>query len=740
MQLAESTKKLQEYILAHKDVSSISVDQIHKIYLELIDCLVDHNHLYYTENKPIISDKEYDNLFDYLKKIENNHPEIISWNSPTQWLVGQVSEWFQTAQHTTRLLSLENTYNAQDLRDWDERVRKNLEKSESKTEELTYTLEPKFDGLSVELIYKKWIFHQAITRWDWLVGDDITSNVKTIKNIPNKLKQPIDLAVRWEIMMPKSVRKELNKEREEDWEIPFANTRNAAAWSIKLLDSWEVARRWLVCFVYDILQYDTQEYDEKTKTTKIFMYDKKISWEKNTHEKNNILLENWLPVFQREKKGETIDEIIQICEDPKTKEYFETQDCDFDWLVIKVESIRQRDIIWSTDHHPRRAVAYKFPAQLASTQIISVDFQVWRTWIITPVANLAPVELSWVTIKRVSLHNFDFIKSKDLHIWDYVRIQRSWEVIPYIVSVITDRRTGEEKIIHPPKKCPSCEGEISHADIYYYCTNPHCPDKIKQEIEHFASKQGLDIQGIGQSSIDLLVDQKIIKTVADIYSLGDTTIKMQLLKFPWFGDKKVSEIISQIEESKHKPLRRLLNGLWIPHVGKKMAQDLATKLAEHGTTNWMIQTLTSMEFLDAVYGIGEKTTQSIIEFFAKEHNQNMIQRLINYWVNFDPKKYTDTSSNAGEKWTFSITGTFDLPREEIVQLFEKQGYKFHEQPIKTTDFMLIGEKAWSKKAKAQESWITIHEGRENIKNQFPFLKNIQSEKKSSPKINQSSLF
>ena len=718
MSLNEQTKAIQSFIGKHPKVSEIPAKELSDFYpttsdkgdvgvlsnslrlfyIQLIDCLVDHNHQYYIEDKPLISDKEYDDLFSYLKKIEEAHPEIITSNSPTQGLIGQISEWFQQAKHTTKLISLENTYNAKDLEEWEERIQKFLNQKKTKA---TYSVEPKFDGLSVELIYEKWIFKQAITRWDGRVGEDITVNVKTIKNIPQKLKQAIDISVRWEILMPKSVRKEINKEREEDGDIPFANTRNAAAGSIKLLDSWEVARRWLVCYVYDILTWGGT---------------KKIN-------------EIGLPVFPRKKEADSIDEVIKLCLDEHVKKELDAQDIEFDGLVIKVQDRQQRESIWATDHHPRRAVAYKFPAQLAATQITSVDFQVGRTGIITPVANFTPVQLSWATLKRVSLHNFDFIKDKDIHLHDWIRLQRSGEVIPYIVSAITDRRIGEEKIIHPPETCPSCHESVMQKDMHYYCTNPHCPEKTKQQIQHFVSKNCMDIMWIGESIVDLLVENKIIENVADIYKLSDPTIQIQLRKFPWFWDKKAAEIAKGIEESKHKALRRLLNGLWISHVGKKMAQDLAEQL----TNKDFFPQVTNEEFLRSIYGIGEKTVESITGFFQNKHNLKLLEQLEQVGVNFDPKKYTDLIKASEAKWNFSITGFFDLPREKITELFQQQGYLFHESPIKTTDFMLIGDKAGSKKTKAQELWITIYEWREIITKQFPFLKTITTET-NKPKI------
>ena len=722
MTLSKKTQDIQQFIQNYPQVQELNEKEASDFYMQLIDCLVDHNHQYYVENAPIIADKEYDELFDYLKKIEEHFPQFITSNSPTQGLIGQVSEGFYKKEHEWPLLSLENTYNSEDLKNWDARINKILEKEkkeDSLPKIIEYRVEPKFDWLSIELIYVDWRLMSAITRWDWKVGEEIIQNVRNIEKLNNlNIKDGSILHVRWEIVMSKSVWKELNKEREDEWETPFANTRNAAAWSIKLLDSNEAKRRKLDCFVYDILHYVTKEQLENNRTQltsrKYFSSD----------ETDKIFKKYWLPVFPRKKDCHFISEVIDICNNVETKKYLEKQDIEFDWLVIKVKDTDQRESIWSTDHHPRWAVAYKFPAQLAATQILSVDFQVGRTWIITPVANLQSVQLSGAKLQRVSLHNFDFIQEKDIHLHDWIRLQRSGEVIPYIVSVITERRNGQEIIIQAPTVCPSCQQKITQKDIHYYCENPHCPEKIKQEIQHFVSKNCMDIQWIGESIVDLLVDNNIIENIADIYKLSDITLQLKLVKFPGIGDKKVAEIAKGIEESKHKALRRLLNGLWIPHVGKKMAQDIASQM---NNDKWIINNLTDTEWLWSIYGIGEKSIDTISTFFTNPKNLQLLKQLENHGVNMDPTKYNDFTKIDDSKGNFSITWSFPLSRKTITDLFQQQGYIFQESPIKTTDFILIGDKASSKKAKAEDIWITLYEWREHITQQFPFLKNIAHE-------------
>lgn len=721
MTLSETTKKIQDLIQKDSTLSSLTEKEIVELYQSLIDCLIDHNHLYYVENKPIISDYEYDQLFDFLKKIENYHPYLISSDSPTQWLIWQIQDWFNQAEHKVPLLSLENTYNAKEIEERNNRINKIIEKSENRNypKSIFFIVEPKFDGISVEIIYKDWKLNQAITRWDGKVGEDITINTKTIKNLPKTINYKNEIHIRWEIMMPKSILKKINQEKEKKWESPFANTRNATAGSIKLLDSNEVKKRELVCYLYDILyiQGDSE----------------------------NTTLENlWLPVFPRKKKINEIWKIISICEDIKTKEELTKQDIDFDGLVIKVQNENTRKKLWSTAHHPRRAIAYKFPAQQISTQIDSIDFQVGRTGIITPVANLTPVELSGVKISRVSLHNFDFIKDKNIHYKDFVRIQRSWEVIPYIVNVIKERRSNKE-IIKAPNSCPSCKQKLTNIDIHYYCTNASCPAQIKEKIIWFVSKNCMDIEGIGESIVDILVNQKIISNISDLYKLLDFETQRIVQKYPGFANKKITEIQSQLRKSKQQPLWRILTALWIPGIGKKTAQDIENTIInaekdKKTSKKWLDKVLfylSDENFLLSIYGIWTKIISAIINFVEK--NSELLRKLEQLWVNFSIEDWKKTEEKTNGI-TFSITWSFQVSRSQIIEAMQKEGYTFHETPKKDTQIILIGENAGSKEKKAEELWIKIIQWRESIINIFPFIKEITPEKKQNNKPSQIWLF
>ncbi len=735
MSLQSTTQELQQYIATHTDFFAITENDIKDIYQNLIDCLTDHNHLYYIENNPILSDKEYDDLFTYLKKIEEYFPHLISSNSPTQQLIWQISEWFSQAKHTTPQLSLENSYNAQDLADRDEFILKHLNKSSllsswaeqsevegSKNDQqetikipYSYIIEPKFDGISVEVIYKNGYLHQAITRGDGITGDDITTNVKTIQNLPKKIATQDELHLRGEIMMPKSVRKQINTQREKNGEMPFANTRNAAAWSIKLLDSNEVVKRGLICYIYDLVSHPELDSGSTFKT-----HEDILQWLKNL----------WLPIFDRHKKYENIQDVIDTCLDPKTQQFFDAQDNDFDGLVIKINELSNRHILWTTQHHPRRAMAYKFPAQQMSTQINSIERQVGRSGIITPVANLEPVQLSGVTISRVSLHNIDFIRSKDIQLHDYVWIQRSGEVIPYITGVIKERRKNTQTII-PPTHCPSCSHETKLIDMHTYCINNACPAQLQEKIEHFVSKQCMDIEGIGESIATILVQQGLVTTVDQLYQFTKPEKQLLLRTLPWFADKKINEIAYQLEQSKKQPLRRLLHGLGIPHIGKKttmMIQECISSHPELDSGSMTLQTLTTyltnQEFLSQIYGIGDKMILALQAFFHDTTNIQILQNLVDDWVNISPDSQTINTPFSGIH--FCITGSFDLSRDTIIAACEAQGMIFDPSPTSKTQYLLVGDKWGSKVVKAEELGTQILSWLPTITTNFPFLSTIKT--------------
>ena len=739
-------KKLQDFTdkylkrVATKPVSWLTQKEIKQAYESLIEIIGYHNWLYYIKSQTIIADSQYDALFAYLKEIETLQPEMILPDSPTQKLTYQLQDEFLQAQHHIPLLSLENSYNAQDLADWNDSLQKLLAKEE--ITQYSYICQPKYDGISIELVYQNGAFTQAITRGDWYVWEDITQNIKTLFSIPMVLKAPniASLRVRWEIVMSKKALERLNEEREKEGEAIFANVRNAASGSLRQLDTSVTAKRGLTCYVYEILEIESKD----------------IHMAFNDTEALNWLQQQWFMMHSWQKHVQTIDEVIAICESPATKNYFDSEDIEFDGVVVKVHELALRQKLWSTNHHPRWAMAYKFPAKQIVTRINSVDYQVGRTGVITPAANLEPVELSWVTISRASLHNFDFIAEKDIRIWDWVWLQRSWEVIPYVIAAISERRTGDEQPIVIPTVCPECGWVIEKAksDIYVYCTNPICPAKIIGQILYFVSRDAANIDGIGDSLVELLIKQWLVSSIADLYSLEESQARLQLVSQAWVGQKKYFELIEEIKKSKVAPLWRLLNGLGIMHIGKKTAQiiidavwEQLTDAAKQKFTIYDLESyLSNEEFLLSIKWIWPETVLSLEQWFQNPDNKIVLERMAEKWVAWN---IFDTKTIIKGKLTwvsFCISWTFELPRKILSDILSKHGAVVTENITQQTGFLVVWENPSSKVAKAQDYNIPIVEGIERLEQKFEFLKNdiapmkLFAKEKKVEKPKQDSLF
>ena len=698
----------------------------------LIHTLNDHNHLYYIENNPIISDGEYDTLFSLLKEFESLHPEYINDQSPTQILSEQynIQGSFQKSNHESSILSLQNTYNTEDIQERYDSISGMINKKANESDqysrilestELLFSVEPKYDGLAIVITYEKWKLVRAVTRWDGYTGDDVTANIKTIKNLPLTIQETKKIIVRWEVMMPKSVWQNINVTREENNEEPFSNTRNAAAWSLKLLDTNEVAKRWLICYIYDILQWPQDSI---------------------------IFFEN-LNDLTNQQQGYTLEQTITLITDETLKKKLLSADVDFDGLVIKLLHPLLRELLWDTNHHPRRAIAYKFPTQQIATQIISIERQVWRTGILTPVANLTPVTLSGVTISRVSLHNIDFITRRWIHISDRVWLQRSGEVIPYIVWVITQRRDGSEKAINPETVfCPECKTKASIitnivgtkkspiTTTQLICPNTECPGILREKLKHFVSKNAMNIASLGDATLDVLVDQKILQSLSDLYSLTDSEVIFLLKRFPGIGEKKVDILIEEINGSKKNPLWRFLNGLGISGIGIKLAKEIEKHLwyrpVQAHTLEQIFSIITNPDFLNSIYGVGEKLIQEIQTWIKNPHNKILLE-------NFSSYHLLPTTSETREVWaknkkTICITGTFPLPRSELEFYITQSGYQFSPTLTKNTDYLLIWEHAGSKKDKAWPNTKVL----DNIQEIYSLLHissplfTTKEEEKSSP--------
>ncbi len=788
--LLTQTQNLQAIIKNNPNPQTILKNQeqdISHIYQEFIDCIKEHNHHYYNLSDSVISDQEYDELFAYLKKIEEIFPHLISSTSPTQSLQDQleVQTAFKKAKHIFPMKSLENSYSQNDIVEWTERVERVLEKSKAWDEKenppqspfskggsedgkeannspsllkrgsggdfdiaCAFLLEPKFDGIAIALIYIDGVFKQAITRGDGVRWEDVTENIKTITSVPKKLSWDFPMgkiSFRGEILISKTKLNEINQERESQGLKIYANTRNLASGSMKQLDPNITAQRQLIAYMYEAYGFENT-YN---------LYTLQDFWFNQDLEK--------LSLFQdKTYTQKDILEKVAYFSDSAQQKLIHGCDIEFDGLVIKIKDAQQRKILGSTAHHPRRAIAYKFPAQQVATQITSVDFQVGRTGIITPVANLQPVQLSGATLSRVSLHNFDFITEKDIHQNDWVRLQRSGEVIPYIVGVITERRstpsqtpplegegpkqvppyegghpseTREGGKILPPTHCPSCGTSLSHEEMHYFCRNPQCPAQLEQKVIRFVSKNAMNIEGIGESIAKILVEQKIVTNIFDIYKLLEPETLFIVRRFPWFAEKKISEIQKQLQKSKQIQLWRLINALWIGGIGKKIAQDIQNYLEAlpdyENTWEYIAKQLQDRELVANIYGIGDKIIDNIVDFFQTQ--AEMLTKITTLGFVIEQQQAQRQNWNPSENISFSITWTFPISRPQITEKLTSLGYEFHASPKKSTTIMLIGEKAGSKQAKAEELELEILNTWEQITTRFPALRELEISKENSKK-------
>lgn len=665
-----------------------------KLYLEKKDELLNindienlqnlvnyHSDLYYNKENPIISDYEYDILFKKLEFLENKF-DIKYSQSQKVW--SEISSTFKKVYHKRPMISLDNTYNEADLLDFNQRVLKNLWNN---ILEIPYNLEFKFDWLWISLIYKNWQFIQAITRWDGQKWEDVTKNVETIKNIPKKINILWDFEVRWEIIMPISSFNELNKKSLEKKEKVFSNTRNAASWSLRVIDASITKERNLKFFAYDFWCF--------TEFNNIF------NWKTPSyHETIVYLKELWFEISSYFKKCKNINEVINHINNFWNLR--ESLDFDIDWLVLKVDKIDLWEDIWFTAHHPRYAIAYKFPAQIVSTTILSVEHQVWKTWTITPVANLSPVNISGAIIKRASLHNYDEIENLDIRVWDQVFIKRAWEVIPKIISIIDSVRTWKEIKIEIPKYCPSCNSKLKKDldKVRIYCDNIDCAKQIIQKLIFAIWKNWLNIDWLWEKQVELFYNLWFIKTLDDIYNLKDK--KESLLTLEWYKEKSINNLLSSIENSKNQDIINFLISLNIPLIWPTSAKELAKIFKDK---NDLLNFDKTLEELENLQDIWTQTAQNIYNYFNDDKNKILIKNLLNYininffkevlWKKFEWKKICIT-------WSFD-----NYSRDDLIKILEENSWIFVSSVSKNTDALLAWEKAWSKLQKAMELWVKI---------------------------------
>lgn len=635
-----------------------------------------HAKKYYDEDKPEITDYEYDMMMNELKGLEKQFPELIDKESLTQKVGGHVKEGFKQVEHEVPLQSLQDVFSYDELRDFDDRVKKQLHDGGAN---LKYVVETKIDGLSMAIEYKDGKFVRAATRGNGLIGEDVSANALTIKSIPKELKEPINIIVRGEVFIGSKEFEKLNEEREVLGQSLFANARNAAAGSLRQLDSKITKTRPLDIFIFNVQKLENNPFNSHYEQLN---YLDKLGFNVNPV---RILCNNI---------DEAIDAITKIGEDRENLSF------GIDGAVIKVDNLDYREELGTTFKTPRWAIAYKYPPEQKETLLKDIICQVGRTGAITPMAILEPVKVAGSTISKTTLHNEDFIKEKDLKIGDRVIIQKAGDVIPEVVEAVKSKRTGEEKEFIMPKVCPVCGAPTIREDgeAVTRCTGIECSAKALRNIVHFASKEGMEIDGLGYSIIEQLLDRKLINNIADIYSL-----KLEdVASLKKNGKKFAQNLIDAIEKSKSNDLFKLITGLGIRHIGVKSAKNLARKFR---TMNNLMNA--SIEELSVQNDVGEITAKSIYEFFREEQSIDLINKLKLAGVNMESLEEENTD-NRFEGKTFVLTGALSkYSRDEASDIIEKLGGKTSGSVSKKTSYVLAGEDAGSKLTKAQNLGVTV---------------------------------
>ncbi|MCH7723026.1 MAG: NAD-dependent DNA ligase LigA [Bacteroidetes bacterium] len=660
--------------------------QIEKKIESLRKKIRDHDYKYYILTETVIGDEEYDNLVKVLEKLEAEHPELITPDSPTQRVGKDLTEESKHVKHKIPILSLANTYNEEELYEFNRRVKDALPENEK----VEYIVEFKIDGASVSLNYVDGILKTAATRGDGVVGEEITNNVRTMRTIPLKLNEvksgPYkleDIEVRGEIFMNIKDFINLNKEREKRGEKLFANPRNSAAGTLKMKDPKEVAKRPLNNFIYNLISIDD---------------------ELKSHEENLVILNKLgFKVNGEYKKCSSMEEVIETCQ--KFESMRDELEYEIDGAVIKVNSIAQQNILGNIAKSPKWAVAFKFQAKQAYTNIIKIVWQVGRTGALTPVAELDPVLLAGSTIKRATLYNIDEIRRKDIRKGDRVIIEKGGDVIPKVVSVVMrERKSGSKKII-PPKTCPVCKTPLFNPpdEVALYCENFECPAQMKGRIVHFASRGAMDIEGLGEAIIDIFVDRGYLKTFADIYILKNE--RDELVSVDRLGSKSIDNLLKAIENSKKKPFDKVLFAIGIRYVGASVARRLAYSLK---SIDYLINA--TEEKLMTIEDIGESIAKSVIQFFSNTANRDTIEKLRSFGLNLQlqEQKTSHIQDNFFSGKTFVLTGTLKkYTRAKAGEKIMRLGGEITSSVSKNTDYVIAGEKAGSKLTKAKELNVNL---------------------------------
>lgn len=645
---------------------------------ELHNLLNKYNYEYHVLDNPSVPDAEYDALLKELVDLEESFPALKTSDSPSQRVGGEILDMFQKVQHHSPMLSLGNAFNEADLRDFDRKVRQAIGES------FSYVCELKIDGLAVSLRYVDGLFELGATRGDGTTGEDITANLRTIRSIPLRLNEQVSIEVRGEAFMPKKSFEALNKAKDENGEEPFANPRNAAAGSLRQLDPRIAASRNLDIFLYAI--GDPGETGVRSHSQGLDLLDD-LGFKTN----------------KERQRCASIEDVLQYVEGWQEKRPHLPYE--IDGIVIKVDSLEQQDELGTTAKSPRWAIAYKFPAEEVVTKLLNIELSVGRTGVLTPTALLEPVKVAGTTVKRASLHNEDLIREKDIKIGDSVVVKKAGDIIPEVVNVLVERRTGEEVDFLMPTHCPECESELVRieGEVALRCINPKCPAQIREGLIHFVSRNAMNIDGLGERVVSQLFQEKLIEDVADLYKLTYE----QLISLERMGEKSVANLLNAINASKSNSLERLLFGLGIRHVGSKAAKTIAM---EFGNMDKLANA--TREELTAINEIGDKMADSIVAFFEQEEAAELIQELKDSGVNME---YTGARPVAAEESdsvfagkTIVLTGKLEqLSRNEAKEQIELLGGKITGSVSKKTDLVIAGEDAGSKLTKAEQLGIEI---------------------------------
>lgn len=649
------------------------MEHIKEEIFKLVALLNKYSYDYYVEDNPQISDTEYDTLYKQLEKLEQEYPEFILDNSPTQRVGDRVLDEFEKVIHKVPMLSLSNTFSIEDLRDFDSRISKL-----SSDDSIEYICELKIDGLAISINYENGKLVSAATRGDGMVGENVTENIKTIFSIPKTLKTKKSFEVRGEVYLPKKSFELLNKEREENNEVLFANPRNAAAGSLRQLDSKITAKRRLSAFIYSVVG------DENINSQKMAL---------------TVAADLGLPVNPNFKLCKTIDEVVDYI--MYWEEHKQDLPYEIDGIVIKVNSYSLQEEIGSTQKSPRWATAYKFPEEELATKLLDIELSVGRTGIITPVAVLNPINISGSTVSKASLHNKDIIDDLDIHIGDMVVVKKAGEIIPKVVRIVEELRLANSEKYVMPNICPSCKSKTftKEGDPFTRCLNPDCPEQNIRKIIHFASREALNIEGLGDKVVATLYEKGIIKHTIDLFSLD----RNKLVELERMGDKSVDNLLNAIENSKQSSLDKVIFALGILNVGKKAGKILAEYYKN--LTNFSKATVDELLELP---DIGLITAESIVDYLSNDNNLRFINELIEIGMNPQYEIQDKNTDNIFSGKTIVLTGKLvELTRNEAKEYLERFGAKVTGSVTSKTDYVIAGEKAGSKLAKAEQLGIQV---------------------------------